>query len=504
MHPTACVEVPFLALQTLLRAQPAWRRTAVAVLESDKPQARLLSLNRAARMAGLRVGERYQQALERVPGLQAAPVAPEALAAVQDELLKALLRLSPHVEPHPFLPGSFWLDAAGLLPLFSSLRHWASHAHQVLQTQGFHAAVVVGFGRFAPWALARQRVRGGVELLADPVAQQQACEAVPMACLPLPQAAQELLAQLGITTVADFKALPEAGLVERFCADTVALWRFATRPDEVPLQPARPVAVFQERQELSHPLENAGAVVFALKPLLDALLLRLAQHGQAAAGLCLRLVCVVGREGPPHGWHPEGETDAWREESLQPAEPSLNSVQLMELLRLRLDVTRLPGPLVQLVLTAEPASAHVKQLETLAKTPRRDAAAGLRALARLRAAFGASRVVVARLCDRHLPEKHWQWEPAQRLWAEAPTSAAFADASPLVRVLFTQPAPVQNPLDAANVAPVRQAGPYRLAGGWWQRPLVRDYYFVETQETGLGWVYHDPLRQRWYLHGRFL
>jgi protein ImuB len=501
VHPTACVDVPFLALQTLLRAQPAWRQAPVAVLETDKPQARLLSLNRAARAAGLRVGERYQQALERVPGLHAAPVSPEAIATVQDELLQALLELSPHVEPHPNLKGCFWLDASGLLPLFPSLQHWAGHVHEALHAQGFHAAVVVGLGRFAPWALARQRLRGGVQVLTDPVHQQQACDEVPLACLPLPSVVQEALERLGVVTLADFKALPEAGLLERFCADTLALWRFATRPDSLPLQPARPAEIFQVQQELPYPLENAGAVVFALKPMLDDLLLRLARRNLAVAGLYLRLVCSLGGASVPHGWQSEGETNASREENLQPAEPSLNSVQLMELLRLRLDALHLPGPLVELSLRAEPAPAQAQQLETLAKAPRRDLAAGLRALARLRAAFGDDRVVVARLSERHLPEKNWQWEPAQRLWAAAPPPVKAP--APLVRVLFAQPSPVQNPWAAPAVPPIRQAGPYRLAGGWWQRPLVRDYYFIETQQTGLGWVYHDPVRQRWYLHGRF-
>lgn len=505
MHRTACVNVPFLALQTLLRSHPEWRQEAVAVLESDKPQARLLSLNRAARAAGLRVGDRYQQALERVPGLRAGVVESEAIAAAQEELLTALLRHSPHVEPHSSLPGCFWLDASGFTPLFPDLRHWASPLHQALQAMGFHVAVVVGFGRFGPWALARQCVGGGVQVFTDRVLQQQACDEVSLSCLPLPSAAQETLKHLGIVSVAEFCALPEAGLMERFCADTLALWRFAVRPDSTPLQPARPAEVFQMQQDLPHPLENTGAVVFVLKPMLDALLLRLAQRSLAVSALRLRLVCSVGADSALQGWCLDGEEGAWREETLQPAEPNLNSVQLMELLRLRLDALRLPGPLVRFTLLAEPMAAQGRQLEVLAKTPRRDMGAALRALARLRAAFGENQVVVAQLCDRHLPEKNWQWEPARRLWADRfPHTASEPFSLPLVRVLLMQPVSFHDPFKASKETALWRLGPFRLAGGWWQRPLVRDYYFVETQKTGLQWVYHDVVRQRWYLHGRSL
>jgi protein ImuB len=49
---------------------------------------------------------------------------------------------------------------------------------------------------------------------------------------------------------------------------------------------------------------------------------------------------------------------------------------------------------------------------------------------------------------------------------------------------------------------VRVDGPYVVAGGWWNRPVHREYHFAETRKGDLLWVYYDRMRRRWFLHGR--
>jgi hypothetical protein len=46
-------------------------------------------------------------------------------------------------------------------------------------------------------------------------------------------------------------------------------------------------------------------------------------------------------------------------------------------------------------------------------------------------------------------------------------------------------------------------GPHRLAGGWWspRGARERDYYFVETQQGQLLWLFYDRSQRRWFLQG---
>jgi len=44
-------------------------------------------------------------------------------------------------------------------------------------------------------------------------------------------------------------------------------------------------------------------------------------------------------------------------------------------------------------------------------------------------------------------------------------------------------------------------GPYVVSGGWWARPVHREYHFAETLRGDLLWVYYDRQRRRWFLQG---
>jgi protein ImuB len=69
MDRLACVELPALPLQLLLRANPASAQGAAAVVESERPQAQILWLNRAARKAGVTTRMRAGSARALAPKL---------------------------------------------------------------------------------------------------------------------------------------------------------------------------------------------------------------------------------------------------------------------------------------------------------------------------------------------------------------------------------------------------------------------------------------------------
>ena len=59
----ACISLPAFPLQLLLQRETAWRERPVAVVEEDKPQARLLWVNERARQFAVLPGMRYAAGL---------------------------------------------------------------------------------------------------------------------------------------------------------------------------------------------------------------------------------------------------------------------------------------------------------------------------------------------------------------------------------------------------------------------------------------------------------
>jgi protein ImuB len=49
---------------------------------------------------------------------------------------------------------------------------------------------------------------------------------------------------------------------------------------------------------------------------------------------------------------------------------------------------------------------------------------------------------------------------------------------------------------------IRTQGPHIVSGGWWNRPVHREYHFAETQQGELLWIFYDRVRRKWFMHGR--
>ena len=140
--------------------------------------------------------------------------------------------------------------------------------------------------------------------------------------------------------------------------------------------------------------------------------------------------------------------------------------------------------------------------------PRRDLEAANRALARLRAEFGDQSVVCAKLNDGHLPEARFIWEPLHRIQVPKPNASTVKT---LIRRICTKPEPVEGTplrshedgwlLGAKYGAVDKLAGPYILSGGWWNREIQREYYYAETRNGDLLWLYYDRIRRKWFLQG---
>jgi protein ImuB len=319
---------------------------------------------------------------------------------------------------------------------------------------------------------------------------------VPLARVVLDTRARDALAKLGVTTVGQLATLPEAGLLRRFGAEAHRLHQRAIGARKEPLTPSKLVSPPRGALDFDDPILDREALLFFGKQLLDPLLHELARRGQALSELRIELALEDGNAV----------------EVLRPALPTLDASQLLNLLRLRLERVELPSAVRSLALVTEGQPATREQLVLFAEAvaKKRDRAAGDRALARIRAAFGDVAVVRAKLRPGHLPEASYGWEPIDKLVEPRPLNMLGVD-PPLVRRLRTRalalpPRPSREPdgwlLRGIPHGPVsRLTGPFHLSGGWWRTVVRRDYYYAELAAGALYLIYYDHRRRSWFLHG---
>ncbi len=497
----ACVDLPAFPLQLLLRRHPDWAGYPVAVVAEDKPQGLVLWVNEKAREFGVLPGQRYAAAFSLAATLRAGEVpSAESDKAVSD-LTERLLRFSPEVEPSKQEPGVFWLNGSGLQHLYASPKKWATAIDQDLHAQGFSLNLTVGFTRFGSYAVAK--AKKGITIFRDPAEEAEAARAVPLDRLNIEPKFRAALYKLGVKTVGALIELPPGGLRERFGKEAHRLYRMAAGDLWTPLEPSMPEEPVRQKVLLDDGEADSTRLLFSIKQLLHPLLAALARRHQALTALQLSLLIDHGE---------------WFKESLRPAEPTLDAVQILDLVRFRLESLELTAGVIEIELCADTCAATSEQLRLFNERPTRDLDAANRALARLRAEFGDDAVVCAKLTDGHLPEARFIWEPLSRVnlprndWNDWNRWNGWNSSKVLVRRVKAKPARLAGGPSHSNedgwliLGPKygnidKLTGPYIFTGGWWNKEIQREYYFAETRRGDLLWLYYDRVRRRWFWQG---
>ena len=497
MDRLACVDLPAFPLQLLLQRHPEWAVYPAAVVAEDKPQGLILWVNEKGRQLGVLPGLRYAAALSLAAGLRAGEVAPSEIHNAVKNLTRRLMRFTPEVEPSSEEPGVFWLNGMGLRLLYPSSTKWADALHADIAAAKFQISVVAGFTRFGTYAIAK--VKKGITIFNNPAEERQAAHKVPLHRLDLDPDFRDTLFKLGIKTVGALLSLPAVGLRERFGPKAYRLHRMAAGDLWAPLNPYQPEEPVRQHRILDDPENDTTRLLFLIKQLLHPMLATLAARAQALVVLCLSFLI---------------ERDGWLKEQIRPAAPTLDSSQILDLVRLRLESMQFSAGITEIALEAEPCAATAEQLRLFSEGPARDLDAANRALARLRAEFGDDAVVQAKLKDGHLPEARFTWEPLSRV--KLPRNDLNALNCPTAKVLVRRMmvkaislpgGPRHTHEDGWLIlghkygSVDKLSGPYVFSGGWWNKEIQRDYYYAETRRGAIAWVYYDRVRRRWFLQG---
>jgi protein ImuB len=490
MRRVSCVLLPMLPLQIVLRNKPHWRGAPIAIVDDEGPNGRITHLNALAKKSRLRIGMRQTVARDLLPSLHTAVVAPEETSEVGNELVQALQTFSPRVEVLG-QTGAFHIDPEGLRRLYGGYRNWATCIHRYLRARHWQSSVTVGFHRHR--ALAVAMTHDGVTVLESADVERESSNRAPLREFGLSGELCESLAALGIETLGDFLVVPAGELQSRFGSEASALHDLFAEDLQLPIQPH----AFDEPARISFqidpPDEDQARLLFAIKGALHSLLHQVRARGEAIQSLDLSFHI---ERAPLHLEH------------IEPASPTLDSMLILELVRLRLGETSLDGAVEEVELFANTVRAHGEQAALPGHQPRRDMGAAHRALDRIRAAYGEHSVTKATVREAHLPEASFRWDPIQH--ARVGEQAGDVPVSSMVRRVYARPKPLPprvpkepeaGPSLDENHAIEHMYGPYRVSGGWWKRLVERDYYYAETDHGDLLWLFYDRPRKRWFLHG---
>lgn len=500
----ACINVPSIDLQILLKENPDWIDSPVAVVTEDKPLGTITQISQKAKEAGISIGMKFATALAAAPYLRAGAITEETIQEGNKGILETLFQFSPEIEPFDLLPGIFWMNASGLVGIYGSLASWISSIQEKLERIGFRCRVCIGFTRFGSFV--------GAKLSRQPLIfltrgeENKFLNDAPISTLPMNPKEVVQLKDLGIGTVGGLCEIPLGGITKRFCKETVEWHRFASGGLSHPLQPTERREDLVLYKRYLHPVKNSQSLMHNIEHLLDHLLTDVMKHGELVHDLRL---CLHMEDGAEHI------------EVISPAKPTVHYEVLSRLLWLSIESIVISAGVIAHELSAERIRANQKQLTLFAEKTDRDLDKGAEAFALIRAELGNDSIQIASLKQVHIPEEQYEWVNLQK--PKLPLLPAAEEetldwSSPtarnqvkkhLVRRIYRSPIPYKSNRQISPLNSVSRkghekghlGGPYSVSTGWWDNEARRDYHYIQAPDNEILWIYWDRSEEQWMVQG---
>jgi len=515
----ACVFVPQLALQAVLRRTPEARGGPVAVLEvagagdgagkaRAKRVARVTELSPEARRAGVRAGMTGAQAAAVSAGLRLLTVTAADREAAAAALADVGYAFAPRIERGA--DDRIFFDSEDLARLYPA---GETAIAQAVQAAAARVGLGVRVAIAASKGVARLATRAH-ELALIPTAAGPARAA--LASIPV-----ELLAEgdpalagafrrWGLRTAGDVAALPIDAVGLRLGPAGAQAGRLARGIDDEPFVPRLPDDALEEAIELDYPVAELEPFAFVLRGLVDRALTRLRERSLACAGLTVRLAL------DPRG------VDV---RTVPIAAPTGDAATLLQLARL--DLARRPpaAPIVGVRLLALPARVRATQLDILRPAgPAPDRLAAT--IARLAALVGPDNVGApaveetwreeAVAVTTYEPSRPDDRGPLSLTLSPLRGARANGGGDPQLTIRrWRPPEEIEMLLNRQGPAAFRgrettarvliAAGPYRLSGEWWKEGehFQRAYWDVHASDGAVYRVHQNERDGRWYLDGYY-
>lgn len=516
--PYACLFIPDFPVQAVVRLEPDLKGKPTAVFEGAPPLTKVFAANDAARNQGAEVGMTKVQA-DTLHEISWRWRSPSQEATAYKALLDCAWTVSPRVQDgfkvdEQELPDTVLLDIAGCEKLFGSSEKIANDLKRVAEDVGLGANVAVASNPQA--ALCAARGFPGVSIL-ELGDERQKIGTLPLSVLKVPLDLIETLHRWGIHTCAEFAALPEVAVVERF-GQAGRRWHLLTQAsDPAPLIAKEPPAKFEECMALEFPVELLEPLMFVLNRLLDQVCVRLRMHVLATSEVQVTLTL-----------QPDDSRKKERQfhiRTLRLPVPTKDSRSLLKLLQLDLQAHPPNLPVTAVRIVALPTHGRTRQFGLflpLSPEPERLQVT----LARLQKTVGEGRVGTPVLLDTHRPNA-FQLKPfvlpepalAQQASQRCATAVLRIYRPPLpAKVELEEGKPRRIICDKVKRHVLALGGPWRTKGDWWSETVwARDEWDVlipalhpkrransddcSPEETAVYRIYRDLRSSRWFIEG---
>jgi protein ImuB len=403
-----------------------------------------------------------------------------------DALVSLAREFTPRVES--IAPSPVLMDLRGLGRVWSAPEALGRALVAKAQQRRVAVHVALAFSRIAALLLAKGRPGLTIVDAGDEAA---ALAPLPLTALGVEPERAELFRRWGLQTLGDLAALPPLGLSERLGPEGPQLVRLARGEDLSPLVATPPSESFECSLELDWPVDGLEPLSFLLARVLEPLCARLSARHRRAAALALELRLA------------DGDVDRRR---LKPAAPSAEPRTWRTLLLLDLEARPISDAVLGILVRAEPTPSRSVQFSLLDPAqPSPEALA--ETLARLDEWTKAGRGGTPTLLDSHRPGAFvmTSFQPGPLREAAKPIRPrlvlrAFRPPLP-AHVTLRDAAPVFVAAGAIRGTVVDRAGPWRASGDWWDVAWSRTEWDVALAGRGLFRVFHDMLRQEWFVEG---
>ncbi|HXQ25720.1 MAG TPA: hypothetical protein VN822_04865 [Candidatus Acidoferrales bacterium] len=529
----ASVFVPNFMVQAVVRAEPALRESALALVEGKPPLCSVTAVNEKAAQMGIEIGMAKTNAA-RFAGLE---IRPRSLS--QEEIAHAVLldigwSVSPRMEDTA--QDAIALDITGLSYLFGSEEDIGAHLLQCSSTCSLRPNVAIASN--VDTALIAARGFAGITVIPSGQESKYLGELSVSVLSPSAETA-ETLSRWGVHTCAAFAGLPVLQLSERLGQEGVRLHVLARGASSRSLVIADLGHSFEEEMDLDDAVEELDPLSFLLGRLLDQLCARLAARSLAAAAVRVRFELQPAFENAfdirKETFRSKNPSGLYEREIQLPI-PARDSKMLLKLLRLRLQSNPPGAPIHKILLAADSARPRATQgglfLPSFPDPEKLELT-----IARIANVVGEGNVGSPSLVDTHRPGEFQMRRFLTPLAAVetncnqggAHSGKQRADSKVATSFrAFRPPVPAKLELHAGRPTRVifqglrgevlAAAGPWRTSGDWWREdPWQQDEWDLEIHfhsfsghsdvsakfhpECGLYRFYYDSLRGGWFVRG---
>jgi len=447
----ACVLLPQLAMDGVLRRLDASTESAIALVEGPVQRRVLHAVTPAARALGLHPGLSLAAAQALSTQFKAVELDPAEVERCRALLAAWAYRFSSQVSTD--LPHALSLEVGHSLRLFGPWPRLEARMRDELRALGFRHRIVAAPNPHAARVLAN--VHDGYAFDAHTL--DNALGQLPLERARLPREVAFSLSRMGVRKLRQVFALPRDALVRRF-PPAVLDHLDAVRGGLVaPLRCYVPPEHFEGRIEFEAEVESSQALLFPLR--------RLSQDLAAF---------LAGRDGGVQRYTLvlEHERCAHSEVQVGLLAPQRDATMLFELGRGRLEQARLPAPVRGFRLIARELPPFVPVARDLFEMRAQQDVPWPQLRERLRARLGDDAVHGIGHAPEHRPER------------VAMAGKALPETRPRPGWLLPHVVPLRD--HAVRVL----AGPERIESGWWDGGDVRrDYYVVETSLGQRAWAF---------------